>query len=157
MGNNTFLTIATMVLFSILIFNTMKHILYSTDRTIEANNIYTAVSLGQEMIKEISSKSFDESCVSGNPEDSTEFTLTLKAENGEAISDYDDVDDYNGFSKHINTDYAGSYDVSTEVNYVLSNNPKQKSFSRTRVKRITVWVHSTTLIDTIKLNYYSSY
>ena len=157
MGKETLITLAAIVLFGLLIYNTLNNVLISTDRTIDANYILTGTSLGQSIIKEISSKSFDENCISATPEDSIEFSLPLKAEYGETYSDYDDIDDYNGFTKIVSTENTGNYEIKTSIDYVRSNNPSQISVSNTRTKRISVKDYSEMIIDTLKLYYYSSY
>ena len=156
-GNHTILIIAAMVLTSILMINSTKHMSESTDRTYEASAILTAVSLGEEYIKEIASKNFDENCIDVEPEDSTGFSSTIGHEPSEQYSTFDDIDDYDGYTKIISNDYIGTYSLTSIVEYVNSNNLDQKSYSRTRTKRITVLVSSDNLLDTLKLNYYSAY
>jgi hypothetical protein len=156
-GNHIIITIAAMVLSAVLIINSTKQITSSTDRTIESSKITTAVSLGQKLIKQISSKSFDENCISGTPSDSTGFSNLLKADANETcINNYDDVDDFNNYQNSI-TNNLGTFNLNVAVFYVNSNNLDHKSYSPTRTKRINVCVSSSALIDTVKLFCYSAY
>lgn len=163
-GNHTILTIAAILLFSIIALNTSRNIMYSSERSLQAEYISSAVSLGQKLIKVISSKSFDQSCVAGEPEAESDFSLSLGAEYGEdSLANYNDVDDFNGFSISVNNDYTGTYILESTIDYVSVANPTQISANRTRLKRITVRVFpdiietATFTKDTVLLYYYSSY
>lgn len=155
-GNHIILIIASIVLTAVLVVNSTKQISSSSERTAEAGNITTAVSLGQKLIKEISSKSFDENCITGIPSDSNGFSSLLKPDGNEVYNTFDDIDDFNNYQTNTITD-LGTFNLRTSVDYVLSTNLNYKSLSKTRTKRICVKVSSQTLIDTLKLYYYSAY
>ncbi|MBK7105735.1 MAG: hypothetical protein IPH62_10665 [Ignavibacteriae bacterium] len=155
-GNHIILVIGAVVLTATLIVNSTKQINSSSERTAEAGKITTAISIGQKFIKEISSKSFDENCIASIPTDSTGFSNLLKSDGNEVYNTFDDVDDFNNYQTTVNND-MGAYNLKVGVSYVRSINLEYKSTIPTRTKKISVYVSSISLIDTVKLYYYTAY
>ena len=89
------------------------------------NKVYlTAFSLADDMIEEIKGKAFDEATIQF-PTATGNLTLpgNLGPETGEVYPYYDDVDDYNGYSKSINAPHAENYKVICSVCYVSGLTP----------------------------------
>lgn len=127
------------------------------DSTIETENkVYlTAFSLADDMIEEIKNKSFDEATLL-YPTTSTAVLAkadSLGPEHGEVYSNYDDIDDYNNYSKLISAPHAEDYTVSCKVFYVDGNNPDNKVTTQTFYKKVTVTVSSPFLRNSVNLSY----
>lgn len=158
-GGQMALVVGTVVLLAALVLTVNRGLLKSTDQTIEAEAILAGASAAQQVIDIISDKEFDEATVGVYVENVSDFTSPayLGADAGESLSNYDDVDDYNGVSMVIPTPRMGNYTASVEVNYVNPDSPGTISGSRTRMKRIEVNVYSSYLPDTLEMFYYASY
>jgi len=66
---------------------------------------------------------------------------------------FDDIDDYNGFSKSVNLPHAEGFVVTSQVEYVQSNNQNMPSSTQTFFKRVTVWVSNDYLSHPVKLSF----
>ena len=148
------LTIGAIVLFAILSLNINSNILLSTNSTIHAEYLNTAVDLSESLIMEIVSKSFDENTINATP-DISGLSSNLGTE-GETYPNYDDIDDYNSYQIVIQTKYSGSFTSTVRVRYVNTDD-FSPSLVQTGMKEITVYTSSPSLTDTVKINYYSSY
>ncbi len=83
----------------------------------QVDRLPTAVSLGSELLEEIKSRKFDEQAnkVSGN------WSTLLGPDTGEATkTDFDDVDDFHGWSQTFTGPFTG-YSATVTVAYVLSS------------------------------------
>ena len=81
----------------------------------------------------------------------------LHAESGEAYPNFNDVDDYNGYTKTDATMPSAVFNVSCSVVYVNPATPDVTSYSQTWTKKITVTVTSSLMADTVKLSSLFSY
>jgi len=149
------LTMGAMMLVSIssLRFNTIM----LQDSTVETENkVYlTAFSLADDMIEEIKNKSFDEATLL-YPTTATSILTppdSLGPEHGEVYPNFDDIDDYNNYSKLISAPHAEDYTVSCKVFYVDGNNPDNPSSIQTFYKKVTVTVSSPFLQNNVNLSY----
>lgn len=115
------------------------------------NKVYlTAFSIADDMIEEIKGKAFDEATIqfptaTGNLTSSAD----LGPETGEVYPYYNDIDDYNGYSKIISAPHAEDYKVAVTVNYVSDTSPDTDVLYRTFYKKVTVTVGSPYLTHTI--------
>lgn len=115
------------------------------------NKVYlTAFSLADDMIEEIKGKAFDEATIQF-PTATGNLTLpgNLGPETGEVYPYYDDVDDYNGYSKSINAPHAENYKVICSVCYVSGLTPDTEVLYRTYYKKVKVTVSSPFLTHSI--------
>ena len=142
MNSDSLLAIGAIVLFSILVVYTYSNI------------ISTAVDLSESLMMEIVSKNFDENSINATPNISG-LSSTLGPD-GETYPNYNDIDDYNGYKVNIKTKYSDSFTSIVKVQYVNTNNFTPSS-TQTGMKEITVSTYSPSLVDTVKINYYSSY
>ena len=153
------LVTGAIVLLAALVLNVNRSLLKSTDQTIQAEAIIAGTSVAQQVIDIISSKAFDEATIDTVIESENDFTSPayLGPDGSEVASNYDDIDDYDGFVGVINTPRMGPDTARVTVRYVNPTSPGSTSNVRTRMKRIDVRVISPYLPDTLKMFYYSSY
>lgn len=157
MGNiQTFLAIGSIVLFSFVSLNFNSSVLENLSLQVENKVYLTAFSLADDMIEEIKQKAFDEETTtfrSINPDELTE-SLYLGPESGESnVNLFDDIDDYNNYSKPISLPHAENYNVICKVYYVTANNPDQLSLAQTFFKRLEVKVSSPYMRNSVTLSY----
>lgn len=141
----TLLTIGSIGLFSFVSLNFNSAVLQNLSVEVESKVYLTAFSLADDMIEEIKQKAFDEETItfrSINPDELTE-SLYLGPESGETnVTLYDDIDDYNGYTKPVSLPHAENYNVTCAVDYVSSSNQSQVSLVQTFFKRVRVTVSS---------------
>jgi len=166
------------VLLAILALTVNRSILQGNKTSMESEFGLTATSLAQSLIEEARQKAFDVATVQDTvtvrssltdttntaewgPAASEKFTLpdTLDPTSlrFQSLTRYNDFDDYNGYSRTVNTPRAEKYTVSAVVNYVSENSPDSASSQRTFCKRITVTVTSPYLSFPVVLKYVVSY
>jgi hypothetical protein len=144
-----------MVLLGSTILGVNVMLIDKTETMLEAEASLTAVSLGQSMMDEIMTKSYDAITAAGTRVwDSTLFTAPgalgpSGAETGlvplpdpSGLSDkwYNDVDDYNGYIRRASTPILGNFTVRDSVYYVSESNLNVKVNHQTSLKRIVVVV-----------------
>ncbi len=117
-----------------------------------------ATSIATSQIEEISRLAFDECTDSNSTNSLSSLTppASLGPEPGETYPNYNDVDDYNGFTK-TDTSMTAVFNISCSVVYVSDTNPDVASSVPTWNKKITITVTSPSLIDTIRASTIYSY
>lgn len=150
------LTIGAIALFSLISVRFNSTVLENTTVEVE-NKIYlTAFSLADDLIEEIKQKAFDEETIvfrSINPTELTPFN-EFGADLGESsVNDFDDIDDYNGYSKTISLPHAEGFQLTSQVRYVLANDPELNSLSQTFFKRVEVQVINDYMRSPVKLSF----
>lgn len=132
-----------------------------------------AVSLASSLIEEANRKAFDLATIDDGITDVDLLTspYSLGPASGEYYPDFNDYDDFNGFVK-MDTIYTvlnqGNITIvdssrkvifkdSCEVCYVADNNIDGKIMQKTWHKKITVFVSSPSMLDTIKISKVFSY
>lgn len=165
------LTILSMLLLSIIILRVNKTILFSDTVVSSSKLSLTAISLATSELEEIKSNAFDEYTVKNIANNLSQLSLASnfgpqKDSNNELYStQFDDVDDYNGFDTTVSVlvDPYNSklkperYRIQCSVVYVSSTNPNAVSSSPTWNKKITVTVSDSLMTDTIKESSIFSY
>jgi hypothetical protein len=109
------------------------------------NKVYlTAFSLADDLIEEIKQKAFDAATVDFPTTDPSILTSPSSLGHGswEVYPDYNDIDDFNGFSKPISAPHAENYLVSCEVFYVSESDQNIKVMTQTFYKKVQVTVTS---------------
>ncbi len=153
------ITIGAISIFSLISIRFNATVLETSNVEVE-NKIYlTAFSLADDLIEEIKQKAFDEETVvfrSINPEELSQSIEFGSAKDPGETSDpltFDDIDDYNGFSKTVSLPHAEGFTVTSQVVYVQPTNFELISLSQTFFKRVTVWVSSDYLSHPVKLSF----
>ncbi len=162
------LTIGSILLFGIFL-SQANRLMIGNNQIASQNEYYiTGLALAQSVLDEAKTKWFDQ-VTHDNPNTTVpRATLTnptaLKPETGEIIITpdtltsaspysatnkgymsavkYNDVDDYNGYSRIVNTPRAENYKVMVAVNYASETNPDTPSTTQTYCKRMVVKVTS---------------
>lgn len=167
MGANMMLTIGAILLFGIFLSSTNK-LMIGNNQIASQNEYYIAgISLAQSLIDEAKTKAFDENTI-GQDTMVAKSKLTAPGSLGKdgaaetfsfpdtaissapfstaykgykSISKYDDVDDYNGYSRLVNTTRAEGYRISATVRYGDEVNPDAspgvRSFCKVMVVKVT--------------------
>ena len=157
MAGNQFLTLGAIALLSLISLRFNTTVLQN--RTSETENkIYlTAFSLADDLIEEIKQKAFDEETVEWRAINVTELTPTNSfgpVDPGEySVSDFDDIDDYDGYSKNISLPNAENYTVVSTVNYVTENDQDLICQDQTFYKRVSIHVSSPYLSHAVNLDF----
>ena len=133
-------------LLTMTVLNFNKDSLNTQDALIYNKEFILATSIAASMLDEISGKAYDEEVVNGSAIFSAkDFSNSLKADGGESYPNFDDVDDYNKFSKTDTIPQMGAFDVYVEVDYYTD--ALLKTSSRTYNKNITIRVTSDALVN----------
>ncbi len=193
MGSNMLLTIGAILLFGLFLSLTNK-LMIGNNQVAAQNEYYiTALGLAQSVIDEAKTKAFDHNTdtvdvltTAGltdlgslgpdgmNEAFSSPDILTsdapYSATNRGYLSSvrFNDIDDYNGYSRLVNTPRSEGYSMRVTVRYASEINPDLASASKTYCKVMTVKVTSpffpkvdegggVTVPDTIKLSYAFTY
>jgi len=156
----TLLVLGALVIFSLaaLYLNDSK---FDNDMTLmETEFRITAIGIAQSFLEEAQSLKFDEilndtTFTVGLPDNFTDVA-SLGPEIGESYPNFDDVDDFNGYSANINTPRA-DYNVDIIVSYADSANINPGYLNKSFLKIMAVKVTSIFFSDSIKLDYLYSY
>lgn len=179
MGVNIMLALGSLVMFATFLGSSNK-VMIGNNQLASQNEYYiAALSYGQSVVEEAKTKEYQGYIVVGSgPTAVKTKSLLLGVESaGEKItwidslgakgfaseSKFDDVDDYDGYRRRINSPRAEGYIVSTSVNWVDESSPNSISVTPTRYKRMIVNVTSPffprvskgglEVPDTLKLSY----
>lgn len=157
MGNvQALLAIGSIVLFSFVSYNFNSAVLTNLGLEIENKVYLTAFSLADDMIEEIKQRAFDEETIVFRAINTDELTESpyLGPEFGENnATQFDDIDDFNGYQKPVSLPHAENYTVKCKVDYVSSSDLQQISLAQTFFKRVEVTVSSPYLRNSVKLSY----
>ena len=148
------LAVGSLFLLSMTSMNFNSSLLQSNTAELENKVYLTAFSLADDVIEEIKQKSFDEKTLifpTVNP-----LTLTSPealGQEGEVYPYFDDIDDYNNFSRDADAPHSEKYHISASVYYVSETNPDAKSFTQTFYKKVDVTVSSPYLKHNVILTF----
>ncbi|HEY6191644.1 MAG TPA: hypothetical protein VI215_04870 [Bacteroidota bacterium] len=177
MGSNITLAVGALIIFSTFLSSSNKLMIMNTQLA-EQNEYYlTALSLGESLISEAKAKAFDQMTVT-NPVTLTDSLSSVLGTEGvsETIPSpdtlitstpytaatpgfrsgvkFNDVDDYNGYKRKVNTQRAEGYTLSAKVAYASPTYPDSiKSGVKTFCKTMTVVVKSPFIPDSVSLSY----
>ena len=140
-GIQSLLAIGAVWLFALITINFNSTVVHNISIEVENKVYLTAFSLADDMIEEIKQKAFDERTIDFITPNANQLTLPLGRE-GESWPNFDDVDDYDGYSKNVGLPYVETYTVSVAVHYVDGTNPNTNSLSRSFYKKVDVTVTS---------------
>jgi hypothetical protein len=145
------LAIGALVIFSIisLLFN--SSVLQNTTIEIEDKVYLTAFSLADDLIEEMKQKAFDQKTVDFQAIKKTQLTplLLLGKDGTESWPNFNDIDDYKGYTKLVDAPHAEGYTITCDVAYCDANGnliPAQDYY-----KKVTVTVSSDYLRDPFQM------
>ncbi len=165
----TMLAVGAMILLSILILRVNNTFLTTSSTFMDSKFEIMATSIATSEIEEISKLAFDKSTILDStivPATSLADLTTpgnLGPDTGEDPNDaktFNDIDDYNGYTVNINADStmpSANFKVRCVVSYVNPSTPNVVSSTATWNKKITVYVSSVSMPDTIRLSTIYSY
>lgn len=158
-GVQTFLALGALFLFSLLVLNVNRIILSTQDLELKNEAQTTASSVAETMLNEVVSKSFDKSTLTNAVFDSSLATAPnmLGPESGEVYPNFNDVDDFNNYTRNDTTPRLGVFSLKVKVSYIDNSNALVAANSVQRTKLIEIAVFNTVLVDTFKLYRYRSY
>jgi hypothetical protein len=147
---NSFLLILGCLLLLTLFSLASNRLIGENERIAEESEFnLTAFSLAQSIIDEAKSKEFDQHTVGA--ELTTPVTLTAAAQLGPdptsdagyaSMTRFNDVDDYNGYHRYVNTPRADGYEISVQVAYASPSCPDSLLSTPTFCKHMVVSVSS---------------
>jgi len=145
------LSIGALFLLSLVSLRYNSTVLEST--TVETENkVYlTAFSLADDLIEEIKQKAFDEKTIDFQAIAENQLTLPLGFESGEVWPNFDDIDDYQNYSKPVSLPHVEDYTVTCKVNYASSSG--QDILNRSYYKKVTIKVASKYLSSPLYLKF----
>ena len=140
-------TMAAMVIFSMILLSANRMIQRNTVMQVQGELEQEVVALAQDIIEEARTKYFDEETV-GSGADAlpsnipADFTLTSALGNDTEAErkDFDDFDDYNGWTDILETEH-GEFVIRTRVFYVDKTTFKEQNAPST-FKKIQVYITS---------------
>lgn len=133
------LSFASLIILSTVIIITNRSSIDLQDERIEARNLYQSVNAAKNLFEEIKSKIFDEKIISMISINRDSLTPnSLLGPDNETYPQFDDIDDYNGFTKELYLEGGKTYTLRVQVNYVNENNPDFLSSTPTFYKLVTV-------------------
>lgn len=158
-GIQTYLAIGAIILFALLILNVNNVVLSNQNTQVKHEAVTTAASVAQAMTDEVTAKSFDKSTIKNTILDFNTLSApdSLGPEPGEVYPTFNDVDDYDNFTKNDTTPRVGVCNVKVKVYYVDDDNSANIANMKTRTKLISVFVYNPALDDTFRLYRYKSY
>lgn len=147
--------IGAMIIFSMIMMSTSRHMLTNTSRQVGSEVEVRAVGLGQDFIELAKNRPFDEATNGGTipvniPADFT--TAPIPESNAQNRTQLIAFEHFNGYSEEVNSN-LGEFTISSTVTYMNETNLTQVSTSKTRAKRITVTVNNGSLNNEIQLSY----
>lgn len=154
-GQHSFLSLGALVLISLISLRFNSAVLENS--TIETENkVYlTAFSLANDLIEEIKMKAFDAATVKFPTTDPSVLTspYSLGHADYEVYPNFNDIDDFNDYSRTIDAPHAENYSVRCNVYYVSEYNPDFKVMTQTFYKRVDVTVISPYMKNNILLSF----
>ncbi len=158
----TLMTVGAMLLLSILILRVNNTFLTTSTAFMNTKFDILATSIATSEMEEISKLAFDQYTASNPATSLSQLTApgNLRTESGENPNDpstFNDIDDYNGYTRIDSTMPSAIFKIRCTVNYVASTTPNVISTSATWNKKITIYVSSISMMDTLKLSTIYSY
>ena len=164
------LTLAAMMLLGTVILTVNTGLMQTTTTMNNSRVDIMAISLGNSIMEDATSLSFDESTVSGAITSTSPLTAiaslgTDGTESRNNPAGFDDFDDYNCYRTIAKVDVVPvpgtnrsfTFNTYCSVDYIDQNNPDNISGSKTFHKRIKLRVFTPGMSDTIRLSTVYSY
>lgn len=158
--NETLFTIMTLVFLAMLNVTFFNSSGESYNTASDNQAIISGINFGESLIQDIILRSFDEKVVNNSVTDSDSLTSTVDfgPDLGEVNwTQFDDVDDFNGYTRVDSTEGMGQFQLSVAINYVSESNINNSSYSRTFLKKITINVNNEFLKNSLVLDYVVGY
>lgn len=156
MGNvQSLLTFGAMLILALSSLNFNETVLSHSTTEIENKVVLTAFSLADDLIEEIKVRAFDAATVDFPTTNPASLTPAggLGPGGWETYPNFNDIDDFNNYTKTISAPHAENYNVSCRVQYVNGDNPDQVVTTQTFYKKVTVTISSPYMKNPISLSF----
>lgn len=149
------LSLGAMLFVSVTALRFNSTVLQNSTLEIENKVYLTAFSLADDLIEEIKNKSFDKATTTFPTIAAANLTspALLGPEAGETSATFNDIDDYNNFTKSVNAPHAENYTVTCKVFYVDPNNPDVKINTQSFYKKAQITVASPYMRTQVSLSF----
>lgn len=149
------LSLGALMIFALISLRFDSAVLQNVEVEVENKVYLTAFSLADDLLEEIKQKAFDNNTVVFKSITPSALTpaASLGKESGEVWPNFNDIDDYNNYSKPVSLPHAEKYKVTSLINYVQANNQDLVCTTQTYFKRVEIYVDSPYLRHQIKLAY----
>ncbi len=153
------MTMGAMILLSTIVLRVNTLNLTNESIRDQAQYGVLATSIATSIIEEAQSKAFDAKTDSNAVTSLGNLTLAanLGPESGETYNTFNDIDDFNGFTKTDSTMPSAIFNISCEVMYIHPSNLKIKYHTQTWHKKINVTISSPFTPDTFRTSSIFSY
>ena len=158
------LVIVAMAIFSTIQLSVNASIIQSFAVSIDSEASINGLSIGQTMLSEIMKKEFDNATIDNRVYDRAELTpvASFGPDSGEVITTpdmgsfasdttYDDIDDYNRYTRIVPDERLGDFVVVDSIRYVQEANQDLGSSSQTWYKEVIVTVSNDYLSAPVKV------
>ena len=149
------LTLGAIFIFSTITLRINQATVRNSESIYDRQAEFYALSVAQRFIEEAKTKAFDEFTIAGNPGSIPGGFNATPMGSGplENYPDFDDIDDFNGYSATIDTK-MGQMSVSVDVDYVEDSDLETTvNPTRTFYKRMRVTVQSDYLLSPVIAEY----
>lgn len=159
-----------LVLLVVAVLNANRIIVDNDQRMYEAEAYDLAATFARELFAEAAGKKFDKNMNPSLYQSQSEWASTgYLGPDGEnftpwpdlwpykSIGTYDDVDDYNGYQRTVDTDRIIGFKLTSQVYYVTKTDPNTISAYQTDYKRLDVTVEHPSYLKPIKFSTIVSY
>jgi len=148
------LSIGALLMFSLVSLNFNSSVLQNTTVEVENKVYLTGFSLADDLLEEVKQKAFDAATVNFPTTNPASLTApnSLGHSSSEVYPNFNDIDDFNGFSRGVSAPHAENYEVSCVVQYVDGDDPDVVVNTQTFYKKVTVTVTSPYLRNPVKLS-----
>lgn len=147
------ITAAFLVLLIVSVISVNRMLIDSAEASYKTEAYSQAVGIAHELLTEITSKRYDEAATSGGAQLLSAFTLAPGGPGADEVftplpdvspyqspTRYDDVDDYNGYSRIADGATISGFVVTDTVYYVSTVSPHAPASARTYMRRINIVV-----------------
>ena len=150
----SFLSIGALLMFSLVSLSFNSSVLQNTTVEVENKVYLTAFSLADDLIEEVKQKAFDAATLNFPTTNPSSLTPpnNLGPANFEEYPNYNDIDDFHGYTRAISAPHVENYQVSCIVQYVDGDDPDNVVGTQTFYKKVTVTVSSPYLRNPVTLS-----
>ena len=149
----TMLSAGALVLLTILVINAHRLVVQSGDAALSAEAAQIGIDLAQSLLDEIQTKKYDQFSDDSGYQPTSDFTEAAALGPGagesftlpdtvlyKSIGKYNDVDDYNGYTRNAAVGQFQGFELTVTVVYVRDDDPDTVVGYRTYTKRVQVTV-----------------
>jgi len=149
------LSLGALMIFSLISLRFDSSVLQNVEIEIENKVYLTAFSLADDLLEEIKQRAFDEQTVVFKSITTAALTpaQSLGKESGEVWPNFNDIDDYNNYSKPVSLPHAENYTVTCKIYYASASDQNIIATTQTYYKRVEITVDSPYLSNELKIYY----